>query len=251
MSIETPGQTASRTAVSRRTIAKGVAWATPALVVASAAPAVAASLRKDPGINGWVLNSWSQRGCRYTLTIDSTANSPQTPDGAPYGLYLYDIEDENAVVSQAKLTYWIIGEQAGMSWTSHSPSWSGPSVGRQVGQVDGNTYTTYTWTYTPQIDAGNQIVGHDDVRRLWLDHFNVSASFSQTSDRWGRCQDFTFWAQRTVTVDRDGSGPKYEPEVLTFQRRAGALGSYAGTGARSAGAAVDELADGASTTALA
>ena len=46
---------AQETGISRRTVAKAVAWSVPAIAVAATVPIAAASLRKDPGINGWVL----------------------------------------------------------------------------------------------------------------------------------------------------------------------------------------------------
>lgn len=232
MSVETPDETTSRALLSRRTLAKGVVWAAPALVVASAAPAVAASLRKDPGVNGWVLNSASRSrwGCDYTLTVDSTVRSPQTPDRAPYGLYLYDLDAE-ATVANVRFTYWIIGTQTGVRWSTrsgHSRCWAGPVRGAAQRKPDGLTYTPYTWTYTCRVDAAGQEVGADRVRRLWLGHFNVQGTFTQGSS----CGDLTYWAERSVTVDRDGTGGRYEPEDLTFQRRNGALGPFSGAGTR-------------------
>src|SRR5699024_6221352 len=77
--------------LSRRSVTRGALWAAPTLVVTSAAPALATSLRKDPGINGWVLNSLTSfRNRTYQLEVNSTVSSPATPDGAPYGLYLYE-----------------------------------------------------------------------------------------------------------------------------------------------------------------
>lgn len=220
--------------LSRRNLAKGIAWTAPALVVATAAPAVATSLRIDPGINGWVLNSPTSRGfCRYYIDVDSTVTNTRSPDGAPFGLYLYDIED-GASITGAKLTYWIIGDQEA-TWTrlaGHSGCWGSPVRGTPSVKADGLVYTPYTWTYSCAIDAAQQSFGSDGVRRLWLGHFRARASFTQSSSR---CSDVTYWTQRTVTVDRDGAGGRYGAEVLTFERRNGTRGVYAGAGARSAG----------------
>lgn len=216
------------TGISRRTVTKGIAWAAPAVAIAGAAPAYATSLRKDPGINGWVLNTARSRlFCRYDLEVDST-RSGNGPDGAPYGLYLYDIEDDNASVTNAKLTYWIIGEQReGATWqtlSGHSNCWSGPVKGTPATKADGLVYTPYTWTYTCPIDASERSIGSDGIERLWLGHFHVQASFRQPS---AYCNDVTYWTQRTVTVDRDGpDGTKYDPEVLTFERRNGTRGTF-------------------------
>lgn len=218
--------------VSRRALAKGVTWAAPALVVATATPAIATSLRKDPGLNGWVLNSPTPRGnCRHDLEVDSTVTNRQTPDGAPFGLYLYDVES-NATVTDAKITYWIIGSQSA-TWTTlsnHSTCWGNPVRGNPAAKADGLTYTPYTWSYTCSINAANQTVGADGVRRLFLGDFHVRASFTQPSNS---CNDVTYWTQRTVTIDRDGPGGRYQPETLTFERRNGTRGSFNTGAARS------------------
>lgn len=46
----------------RRTVVKGAAWAVPTISVGTLAPRLAASLRIDPGINGWVRNSTRSQG---------------------------------------------------------------------------------------------------------------------------------------------------------------------------------------------
>ena len=94
MSDTHPTRTTTTRGLSRRAVTRGALWAAPTLVVTSAAPAMAASLRKDPGINGWVRASWGSelvgwwpnRYRRYTLTVNSTVSGVQTPDGAPFGL---------------------------------------------------------------------------------------------------------------------------------------------------------------------
>lgn len=215
------------TGISRRTVTKGIAWAAPAVAIAGAAPAYAASLRKDPDINGWVLNSPTSRGnCRYYLEVNSNVTNVVTPDRAPFGLYLYDIEDDNASVTAAKLTYWIIGNQQANweTYPDHSGCWGSPVRGTPQNKADGFVYTPYTWTYNCAINAGDRLAGADGIVRLWLGHFHVRASFTQPS---ARCNDVTYWTQRTVTVDRDGpGGTKYDPEVLTFERRNGTRGTF-------------------------
>lgn len=213
--------------VSRRTLAKGAAWTVPAAAVVAAAPAYAVSLRKDPGINGWVLNTPTSRGnCWYYLEVDSTRRGTG-PDGAPYGLYVYDVEDPN-VITNAKITYWIIGEQReGATWTTlsgHSSCWSGPVKGAAQTKRDGLVYTPYTWTYTCDIDSTDRRMDSDGVERLYLGHFHVQASFRQPS---GRCNNVTYWTQRHITIDPDGAG-SHAPEVHTFERRNGTFGTCTG-----------------------
>lgn len=112
---------------SRRTLVKGASWSVSAIATMAAAPAVAASppLRKDPGLNGWVLTRTNTSGsCQNTLEVSSVpewmgGRVPPTGDGAPYGLYLYDIEPGDEIVN-ASMTYWLIGEQSEVEWEARS-----------------------------------------------------------------------------------------------------------------------------------
>lgn len=207
------------------------------MVVATAAPAVAASLRKDPGINGWVLNSPQRRSGtrRFYLTVDSTVStdSHPTPDGAPFGLYLYDANLQDDYTS-ATITYWINGSQNPISWdtlSGHSSHWQGPVRGGAQTKSDGISYTPYTWTYNATIDPAVTSTQPDGVERVWLVHFRVRATFTQTSGNSN--QDLTYWTQRAITVHPGGEGSGSQPQVLTFERRNGTLGPYTQAGARS------------------
>ena len=231
-----PTRTTTTRGLSRRAVTRGALWAAPTLVVTSAAPAMAASLRKDPGINGWVRASWGSelvgwwpnRYRRYTLTVNSTVSGVQTPDGAPFGLYLYDTDPAD-VYTDATFTYWINDTQASIQWTAqsgHSSLWSGPVSGPSETKPDGHSYTPYTWTYNGTIDPSNP----DGNGRVWLGHFNVQAVIRQQNSN--SSADLTFWAERSITQVRDG----VENE-LTFQRRAGKRGTYTAPGISSAGTA--------------
>lgn len=225
----------SESSVNRRTLAKGMAWAAPVVALASAAPATAASYRIDPGINGWVLNSPTSLGsCKYTLEVDSTL-SGNGPDGAPYGLYLYNVQS-TAVISNAVLTYWIIGNQTA-TWvknSGHSRCWSNAVRGTPATKADGLVYTPYVFTYTCPINPAS--VSADG--RLRLGGFHVTATFTQPDNL---CRNVTYWTQRSITIDQDGSGP----QVLTFERRNGTLGPY--TGSRAPQARSASGSDGVST----
>lgn len=213
----------------RRTLVKGAAWAAPAVSLAAAAPTLAASsppLRKDPGLNGWVLNRPTDRGgCRWYLEVDSTVTNMATPDGAPFGLYLYDV-DPNAVITEPVITYWIIGNQDA-SWSNlagHSSCWQYQGRGALTTKADGLQYRPYTWRYTCAVNPSS--VSPDG--RLRLGNFHVRASFTQPSNR---CSDVTYWTQRTITIDPYGDG---DAEVLTFERRNGTRGTYGGSAQRMA-----------------
>lgn len=98
-------------------------------------------------------------------------------------------------------------------------------------KADGLVYTPYTWTYNCAIDASDRRVGADGVERVWLEHFHVRATFTQPRSH---CNNVTYWTQRTITVDRDGEAPCYQPEVLTFERCNGSLGVFRGGRSRMA-----------------
>lgn len=213
---------------SRRAVATGLAWSVPAVAMVSAAPSFAASLRKDPGINGWVLNtSTNLGGCRRSLEVNSAPSNPgTTPDGAPFGLYLYDVSPKG-VYSNAKLVYWVRGNhvaQNAITWrtaTGHSSNWSGPETGSPQTKADGAVYTPYTWTYTGTIDP-------EDVQsdgRLYLENFHVYTDvFSQMERR--RCLPLDYWTYREIVVDPDGPGDQ-QSQTLHFERRNGDSGPYA------------------------
>lgn len=214
---------------SRRAVATGLAWSVPAVAMVSAAPSFAASLRKDPGINGWVLNSPTNHGgCRYSLEVNSApTRGGATPDGAPWGLYLYDVS-KDASYSNAKLVYWVRGThnatQNPITWqaaTGHSTKWSGPVRGDAQTKADGFKYTPYTWTYTGTINPAN--VKSDG--RLYLETFHVKAdNFSLWEN--SRCLPLDYWTYREIVVDPDGPTGPQQPTTLHFERRNGDSGPY-------------------------
>lgn len=224
--------TAPHSDLPRRSLLRGTAWAAPTAIVSVAAPAVAASLRKDPGINGWVRNIYSVGSCGNTnssIEVTSIATG-STPDGAPFGLYLYDTEDVDTV-DAAQLTYWVLGDHpatgtGSISWSTlrgHSSCWVGPTRMTPETKPDGLTYTGYRWTYNCTIDPHNITNGTDGVARAFLGNFHVTTgSFRQPK---GSCGKLNFWTQRTITIDG---------EVYTFQRRNGTDGPYATARRRSA-----------------
>lgn len=214
---------------SRRAVATGLAWSVPAVAMVSAAPSFAASLRKDPGINGWVLNTTTNHGgCRYSLEVNSApTRGGATPDGAPWGLYLYDVS-KDASYSNAKLVYWVRGThtatQNPITWqaaTGHSTKWSGPVRGDAQTKADGFKYTPYTWTYEGTINPAD--VKSDG--RLYLETFHVKATNFSMSEN-GQCLPLDYWTYREIVVDPDGPTGPQQPKTLNFERRNGQSGPY-------------------------
>lgn len=213
---------------SRRAVATGLAWSVPAVAMVSAAPSFAASLRKDPGINGWVQVTYPKLGnCNRRLEVNSApSGGGRTPDGAPWGLYLYDVS-KDASYSGAKLVYWVRGDhvkQNKITWSAgaqHSAKWGRPETGDTQTKADGFMYTPYTWTYTGTIDPKNV----KDDGRLYLENFHVNtSSFSQMEG--GRCVPLDYWAYREIVVDPDGPNGPRPPQTLHFERRNGDSGPY-------------------------
>lgn len=218
--------------ISRRTLAHGVTWAAPTVITAVAAPAVAASLRKDPGLNGWVSNRYAAGTCgsaNTTVEITSIATGT-TPDGAPFGLYLYDTDNVKSATG-ATITYWVLGnhgttDNTAITWSNasgHSSCWNYQGrVGTAV-KPDGLTYTGYRWIHTCAIDPKATTTGTDGIKRVFLGNFHVTTnSFRQPT---GSCGKLNVWTERSVILDG---------VTKTFQRRAGTDGAYVKTAARSA-----------------
>ena len=189
--------------MNRRSILKAAAWTAPAITLATAAPAFATSpIRKDPGINGWVLVSYGT-DYGFDATFDSNPQpAPSTPDGAPFGLYLYDtIEGDQ--FSAASITYWFRGKpdeikRTGSGWTG------GTYYGGTQTKPDGLTYHGYRFDYTGPFNRQGDIV--------WLNHLKVTADDVASGDA-------TFWVERRVAING---------QMHTFQRRNGERGPLGG-----------------------
>lgn len=202
--------------IGRRTILKTSAWAVPAVTVAAAAPAFASSTtpRKDPGINGWVQVSYGKPflGTSYAkFDSDPDGTDPSTPDGNPFGLYVYDvnvgpggIEDDLAGASiilwfRGKVSSWSKGDSKSNSNSGgHGSDWSHPSYIGKVGQPDGRDYYGYQMNYSGPFTA------HGDGR-VYLQDIEIEAKGIDHSN-------LTFWVERHILVNG---------EMQAFKRRNG------------------------------
>lgn len=209
----------TQSGISRRTLAKGTAWAVPAVAAAAAAPVHAASPVNYPGINGWVNVSYSGSwwtSCRHQLDITSNVRG-NGPDGNPYGLYIYDIEQPGVTTAtNAQMIWWVRGD-TNVTWTNlsgHSTCWTGPVRGAVQTKDDGQQYTPYTWTYECPINTSNP----DQNGRVFLNNFVVRGVFTLAS---GICNMVCYWAERKITIDPDGPGGSAPPEVKRFERKRG------------------------------
>ena len=253
--MTTENTPALRRTLDRRTVAAGIAWSVPAVAATAAAPFAAASLVKNPGINGWVqVSAPGSRTCTREVTVTSRPSNPgRTPDGAPYGLYLYDT-DPRGRYDEAKIVYWVRGDHTSrnpITWRSgsnHSSCWSGPTTGTAQRKSDGAVYTPYTWEYRCEIDPAR--VSGDG--RLYLGDFEVRASINQALG--GRsCEPLQFWAYREIRVDADGDGPGAS-ELMHFERHAdldNSRGSRSTDGAAPEQAGADAAVEGGARSAAA
>lgn len=194
----------------RRTVVAGLAWTVPVVAVSATAPAYATSLRKDPGINGWVLVSTTDRENRsYDLRFDS--DEPGFgPDGAPFGLYVYDVNRGPQgqildTLAGAAVTLWLRTDRD----TTPSRGWStagsgaGWSQATQLGvatKPDGLQYRGYRFDYNGTFTAASD-------GRVYLTDLIASTGVNGS--------DATYWVERTITVNG---------VAQSFQRRNGDRG---------------------------
>lgn len=145
----------------------------------------------------------------------SNPSGVTTPDGAPWGMYVYNIGD-SAQITSVKLTYWIIGDNTAI-WTArggHSSCWSGPTRGAPTTHA-GDTFTPYVWSYTCSLDP----MDRDPFApgRLHLKPLHMTAAVTQSSS-W--CSTMKVCTDRYALVDPDGSGS--QPQVPVSSSRCSA-----------------------------
>lgn len=144
--------------ITRRTLAHGAAWSVPALMVAAAAPAFAASA--PPGLQGWVKISKSCTGTgsrrTFSYVVDGDGDGTRYPTGIGYGLYVLNTASTTGVCC-ASITYYLPSTLTGVTWTRQGAfqGWSTPIADASAPAMAGMTgYTTtysdtYGWTFTP------------------------------------------------------------------------------------------------------
>lgn len=163
----------------RRTIVKGAAWAVPAVTIASAAPAMAAS--PEPGLNGWVVisreNYWDG-GWRCRIRYDGYRDGDDYYGSTRLGLWVWDSEIPD-ITTTPSLTIHLPYQ---VSWTTSTGNsgWPAPTY---VGTDSGGNYmyrSIYAGTYTQGID--NQ--GRPEVVLNGRPHFIGTSSGQCPSNRY-------------------------------------------------------------------
>lgn len=143
-------ETSDRRAVSRRAVAKGAAWAVPAIAVAASTPAFAASQLPPVHLDGWMEATRdnvrtgifpSIYRCRHQ------ANACGTGSGVRFGMYI--TQADGHTIGQAQIT-WHFAEPMTVKKLSprgcNTDGWSTPTA--TTPPQDEQGYYTYTSTYT-------------------------------------------------------------------------------------------------------
>lgn len=177
------------TGVRRRTVVRGAAWAVPAVVVATSAPAFAASPVPPGGLDGWVE---LQRRCGdggrgpTQLTIDGAGNYPDR------GLWVF-VSPAGPTPSNATITFYL--QSSGLTFSNSSGTgWSNlvrasglDSTAPASGYYAYQTTYTGTWTYT---DASGTATDR------WV--ADTDPTFQTTYST--NCVTVRVYARRTVTT---------------------------------------------------
>lgn len=188
--------------VSRRVLARGAAWAVPAVTIAAAAPALAAS-PPPPGLQGWLGVGKTCVSGTDTLTIDGRGSFPTR------GLWVY-YTTSTTVLTGARMTFYYPTSLGTLTWSDSINGWSKPVVTTGVDPVmPGYTaYTTYytggwTWVNATGTDPDYTLANGDP-------YFTASVTLSDAVCRAG---GLTMYIQRTVTVTDGG-----DSETISFLR---------------------------------
>ena len=205
--MTTPDQpnTSART-IDRRKVVGGLAWSVPTVAIATAAPAMAVSPIRDPGLQGWVTvsgrcqQSLSPRESTSRITIDGRG---QLPDR---GLWVYNTGPEGSV-RDASITFYFPTTLGTLTWSSATASqWTTPVVDNSqpvAGHIGYTTRYNGTFVYSSAQDL----------------HYATSLPhFTATSTTPGFCpRRISAYARRTVTATVRSDG-QYNTSTVTFLR---------------------------------
>ena len=210
---------------SRRTLAKGAAWTAPAVAVAGAAPAYAASVPPEPGLQGWVLvtktNCSGSGDTTGTLTWDSAPNRTKDPDpytNRQWGLWVWSACSTPPCPPGAA-SDWTI---SGVTITVYLPSNLTISNARDL---SGNNGWSVPTRVTPSTITGTQ---------AWQTTYSGTFSYVDDPNGAGALPTSYFLANGTLrlAVDFTGSGACGNDALVTTLRRCVTVDTKDGSGPR-------------------
>lgn len=179
-----------------------MAWAVPAIAVAGAVPAFAASPIPPTGLNGWVTISRScGRGGWSHLRIDGRGDYPDR------GLWTF-VPDEDADIQGATIIFYIdrssltfVNDTTNSGWSNLVRSTTDDSTSPAPGFYAYRATYDGTWTYDPTLSTGGVAGGwHADGDPYW---------YRPASGGGGTCGRVRVYARRSLTVNG---------ETVTFTR---------------------------------
>ena len=199
--MTTPDQpTTSARTIDRRKVVGGLAWSVPTVAVATAAPAMAVSPIREPGLQGWVTVSGTCSRGTADITIDGRGSLPDR------GLWVYNTGPEGSV-RDASITFYFPSTLGTLSWSSATASqWTTPVVDNSqpvAGHIGYTTRYNGTFVYSSAQDL----------------HYATSLPhFTATSTTPGFCpRRISAYARRTVTATVRSDG-QYNTETVSFLR---------------------------------
>lgn len=137
-------QTEQTQAVSRRAIAKGVAWSVPSLAVVGAAPATAAS--PTPELSTYVIFSQEhQSNSEFPYSCGTSGTQQMDVNGQNF---ILKGVSPGASLTGITTTFWLAVD-AGTTWsTVGSTCWTRPTSTGQTATVNGVLFRAYTSAFT-------------------------------------------------------------------------------------------------------
>lgn len=152
--------TPSSSSISRRSLSRGAAWAVPAITVAAASPAIAASTTTPPalGVAGRVTYnaSWNTENPDGTNSYKVFSTIPGTT--TPGAGYRVTNTTTSTTITNYTVTYYLPTSSLSFSTgPSSNAGWSllSRDTTKASKTYNGYTYYAYTTRYTPAITAVN------------------------------------------------------------------------------------------------
>ncbi|MGQ4575233.1 hypothetical protein ACUH93_02340 [Dermabacteraceae bacterium P7006] len=204
--------------LSRRNVAKGAAWAAPAMVLASQAPAFASSRDVNLSINGWLYVNWDdvyysgrciQQGY---MRLTSPPRSAYYPNSYPEdGLWVNNATPETRV-DNAKLTMWVKRSDVSTGQLQWEPigdnsGWTAPRYAGVRRDSSGTEFYIYELYF-----QGDTTLVRD---RLYLDGSIAYRAYFENDAYYSCKTDIMNCMQRDVDITYRRGG---ETEHRTFKR---------------------------------